>query len=127
VVDQHLDKDGNIINPKRADWKAGSAFVTPPGYWHSHHNESGAPAHLIPIQDALAAPGRPAAKESSPMPRPLTSVRLAAPAFVPGPGLVPEASLAADRFDYSPRPSRSRAMRCGSTARRTCSADSYGR
>ena len=30
----------------------GSAFVTPPGLWHSHHNESGAPAHLMPIQDA---------------------------------------------------------------------------
>jgi hypothetical protein len=41
------DKDGNIINPKRADWKAGSAFVTPPGSWHAPYNESGAPAHLI--------------------------------------------------------------------------------
>ena len=52
LVGQELDKDGNIINPRRAEWKAGSAFVTPPGYWHAHHNESGAPAHLIPIQDA---------------------------------------------------------------------------
>jgi gentisate 1,2-dioxygenase len=52
LVGQELDKDGNIINPTRAEWKAGSAFVTPPGYWHAHHNESGAPAHLIPIQDA---------------------------------------------------------------------------
>ena len=26
--------------------------MTPPGLWHSHHNESGAPAHLMPIQDA---------------------------------------------------------------------------
>jgi gentisate 1,2-dioxygenase len=51
-VGQELDKDGNIINPKRAEWNAGSAFVAPPGYWHAHHNESGAPAHLIPIQDA---------------------------------------------------------------------------
>lgn len=25
---------------------------TPPGQWHSHHNESGAHAHLIPVQDA---------------------------------------------------------------------------
>jgi gentisate 1,2-dioxygenase len=47
-----LDENGNIGNPKRADWKAGSAFVTPPGCWHAHYNESGAPAHLIPIQDA---------------------------------------------------------------------------
>ena len=52
LVGQELDKDGNIINARRAEWKAGSAFVTPPGYWHAHHNESGAPAHLIPIQDA---------------------------------------------------------------------------
>ena len=37
---------------KRAEWKAASAFVTPSGYWHAHYNESGAPAHLIPIQDA---------------------------------------------------------------------------
>jgi gentisate 1,2-dioxygenase len=27
-------------------------FVTPPGLWHSHHNESGSPAHILPIQDA---------------------------------------------------------------------------
>jgi hypothetical protein len=26
--------------------------VTPPGLWHSHHNESGRSAHLVPIQDA---------------------------------------------------------------------------
>ena len=31
---------------------AGAAFVTPPGYWHSHHNESGADAYVLPIQDA---------------------------------------------------------------------------
>jgi hypothetical protein len=27
-------------------------FVTPPGLWPSHHNESGHPAHIRPIQDA---------------------------------------------------------------------------
>jgi gentisate 1,2-dioxygenase len=52
LVGQDIDPVGNIINPRRADWKAGSAFVTPPGYWHAHYNESSAPAHLIPIQDA---------------------------------------------------------------------------
>lgn len=52
LIGRDLDKDGHIVNPKRADWKSGSAFVTPPGLWHSHHNESGAPAHLLPIQDA---------------------------------------------------------------------------
>ncbi len=52
LVGQERDKDGNIINLMRAGWKAGSAFVAPLGYWHSHYNESGARAHLIPIPDA---------------------------------------------------------------------------
>jgi len=41
-----------IVDPVRIDWEPGGAFVTPPGKWHSHHNESGADAHLVPIQDA---------------------------------------------------------------------------
>lgn len=41
-----------IVDPIRIDWESGGAFVTPPGKWHSHHNESGRDAHLIPIQDA---------------------------------------------------------------------------
>lgn len=41
-----------IVDPIRIDWESGGAFVTPPGKWHSHHNESGGDAHLIPIQDA---------------------------------------------------------------------------
>ncbi|GAB7054709.1 MULTISPECIES: cupin domain-containing protein [unclassified Paenibacillus] len=41
-----------IIDPVRVDWETGKAFVTPPGLWHSHHNESGEPAYIIPIQDA---------------------------------------------------------------------------
>ena len=52
LIGEKLDDQGNIVDGKRADWKPGSAFVTPPGLWHSHHNESGAPAHLMPIQDA---------------------------------------------------------------------------
>jgi len=43
---------GQIVDPVRIDWEPGGAFVTPPGRWHSHHNESGADAHLVPIQDA---------------------------------------------------------------------------
>ena len=27
-------------------------FTTPPGYWHSHHNESDEPAWVFPVQDA---------------------------------------------------------------------------
>ena len=41
-----------IVDPIRVDWESGGAFVTPPGKWHSHHNETGGDAHLIPVQDA---------------------------------------------------------------------------
>ena len=52
LVGAELDGKGNIRNPIRVDWKSGSAFVTPPGYWHEHRNESGERAYLTPIQDA---------------------------------------------------------------------------
>lgn len=41
-----------IVDPIRIDWESGGAFVTPPGKWHSHHNDTGRDAHLIPVQDA---------------------------------------------------------------------------
>jgi len=47
-----LTADGQVRNPVRADWQAGSAFTTPPGWWHSHHNESGKEAMVLPVQDA---------------------------------------------------------------------------
>ena len=52
LIGTELDDQGKIRNPHREDWAAGAAFVTPPGYWHSHHNESGADAYVLPIQDA---------------------------------------------------------------------------
>jgi gentisate 1,2-dioxygenase len=52
LVAQEIDEKGEMINPVRQDWKPYSAFVTPPYLWHAHHNESGADARLIPIQDA---------------------------------------------------------------------------
>jgi len=52
LVGTELGSDGHIKNPTRVDWKSGAAFVTPPGYWHEHRNESGARAYLTPIQDA---------------------------------------------------------------------------
>jgi len=52
LVGDSLDDEGAIADPERVDWEPGGAFVTPPGLWHSHHNESGAPAHLLPVQDA---------------------------------------------------------------------------
>ena len=52
LVGTELNADGSIRNPQRIDWQSGGAFITPPGHWHSHVNESGAPAYLLPIQDA---------------------------------------------------------------------------
>jgi gentisate 1,2-dioxygenase len=52
LVGRSVDGDGEIIDPIRVDWEPHSAFVTPPGMWHAHHNESGEPAWIIPIQDA---------------------------------------------------------------------------
>jgi gentisate 1,2-dioxygenase len=52
LVGSEVDGSGRIVDPVRVDWESAGAFVTPPGLWHSHHNESGAPAYLMPIQDA---------------------------------------------------------------------------
>jgi gentisate 1,2-dioxygenase len=52
LVGSSLDERGDIVDPIRVDWEGTGAFVTPPGLWHSHHNESGRPANLVPIQDA---------------------------------------------------------------------------
>jgi gentisate 1,2-dioxygenase len=52
LLGTRLDERGDIVDPTRVDWEAGGAFVTPPGMWHAHFNDSGAPAHLIPVQDA---------------------------------------------------------------------------
>lgn len=49
LVGKELDDRGRIVDPERVDWKPASAFVTPPGFWHAHYNESGAPAYLLPI------------------------------------------------------------------------------
>lgn len=52
LIGDELDADGRIVDPHRVDWSPGAAFVTPPGMWHAHVNDSGAPAHLLPVQDA---------------------------------------------------------------------------
>ena len=52
LVGAELNADGSIRNPARADWHTGAAFVTPPGYWHEHRNESGSDAYIMPVQDA---------------------------------------------------------------------------
>ena len=52
LVGTRISAKGEIINPTRIDWKPYSVFITPPGYWHAHYNESSSEAHLIPMQDA---------------------------------------------------------------------------
>lgn len=52
LLGTRLDERGEIVDPIRVDWQAGGAFTTPPGMWHAHYNETGQPAHLIPVQDA---------------------------------------------------------------------------
>ena len=52
LVGRTLDAAGEIVDPIRVDWESGGAFITPPGLWHAHHNESDRPAHLLPVQDA---------------------------------------------------------------------------
>jgi gentisate 1,2-dioxygenase len=52
LAGRELSDDGTIRDPHRIDWQAGGAFITPPGHWHAHVNESGRIARLLPIQDS---------------------------------------------------------------------------
>lgn len=52
LVGSSCDSEGQIRDPRRIDWQSGGAFITPPGLWHAHVNESGRAARLLPIQDA---------------------------------------------------------------------------
>jgi gentisate 1,2-dioxygenase len=52
LVGTSISDTGEIINPTKVEWKPYSVFITPPGYWHAHYNESANEAHLIPMQDA---------------------------------------------------------------------------
>ncbi|MDX8397486.1 MAG: hypothetical protein R8K49_04110 [Mariprofundaceae bacterium] len=52
LIGKDIDENGDIINPIRADWASNCVFITPPGLWHSHHNESDEDAYVFPVQDA---------------------------------------------------------------------------
>jgi len=52
LMGPELNEDGWVKNPFRVEWKTGGVFLTPPGWWHSHHNETGEPAWVLPMQDA---------------------------------------------------------------------------
>ena len=47
-----LNEDGKVKNPIKCYWETGSVFITPPGWWHSHHNETNDDAWVLPAQDA---------------------------------------------------------------------------
>jgi gentisate 1,2-dioxygenase len=52
LIGRDLDSSGQIVKPVRQYWRAGMAFVTPPGFWHAHFNEGETDAYVLPIQDA---------------------------------------------------------------------------
>ena len=52
LMGRELNDDGSIKEPRKMVWKKGSVFITPPGWWHSHINESNSYAYVFPIQDA---------------------------------------------------------------------------
>lgn len=52
MISKEVDENGDLVNPIKAMWEPGSVFVTPPGWWHSHHNHSNQDAIVLPIQDA---------------------------------------------------------------------------
>lgn len=52
LMSKEIDESGNLIDPVKMPWKKNCTFVTPPGWWHSHHNESDKEAWVFPVQDA---------------------------------------------------------------------------
>jgi len=52
LLGRSLNKDGVIVDPVVAVWESGGVFVTPPGWWHSHHNNGTVAAWVLPVQDA---------------------------------------------------------------------------
>ena len=52
LMGPELDEQGWVKDPLCIQWENGGAFVTPPGWYHSHHNDSDQDAIVLPIQDA---------------------------------------------------------------------------
>lgn len=52
LMGPELDNEGWVKNPLKVMWETGAVFTTPPGWWHSHHNETDEPAWVLPMQDA---------------------------------------------------------------------------
>jgi hypothetical protein len=56
LMGKEINDNGDIIDPIRCDWVPGGVFVTPPGWWHSHHNESDEVAWVGPRRPAAPPP-----------------------------------------------------------------------
>lgn len=52
LMGPELDEQGWVKNPVKCVWNTGAVFSTPPGWWHSHHNDSTEAAWVLPMQDA---------------------------------------------------------------------------
>lgn len=52
LMGKRLNENGEIVDPIKMIWKSGHVFITPPGWWHSHHNDSDEIAWVFPVQDA---------------------------------------------------------------------------
>ena len=52
LIGSKLNPDGTIHNPTKMYWRSRRVFTTPPGLWHSHHNETDKVAYVLPLQDA---------------------------------------------------------------------------
>jgi len=52
LMSKEINEKNELINPIKVYWKRHCTFTTPPGWWHSHHNESNKEAWVFPVQDA---------------------------------------------------------------------------
>ena len=52
LMSKTINENSELVNPIKVFWKKDCTFTTPPGWWHSHHNESDHAAWVFPIQDA---------------------------------------------------------------------------
>ena len=52
LLSKDIDNAGKLVNPVKINWESGMVFLTPPGWWHSHHSTDHEPGYIFPVQDA---------------------------------------------------------------------------
>jgi gentisate 1,2-dioxygenase len=52
LMSKDIDRNGQLIKPIKFIWSTGGSFITPPGWWHAHVNETDEEAIVFPVQDA---------------------------------------------------------------------------